>query len=103
MNQNIKIAIIILNYNSWKESIQEADLCHKLLGIEYKDIIIIDNASSNESYKMLSRVQKDKKFILLLSDSNQGYATGNNIGMKYAFEHNYKFGWILNNDLKLRT
>ena len=38
-------------------------------------------------------------FTLIKSDSNSGYAAGNNIGLKYAFKKKYKYSWILNNDI----
>lgn len=53
-----KIAIIILNYKSWEETVKEADLCNDLLHIDYKDIVIVDNASPNNSAEMLERERK---------------------------------------------
>lgn len=33
------------------------------------------------------------------SNTNAGYAAGNNIGMRYAYNKGYKYAWILNNDI----
>lgn len=94
-----ELAIIILNYISWQETIKEADLCNSLLHIDYSDIIIVDNASPNNSAEKLEKEQLNKNYILLKSNKNAGYAAGNNIGLKYAFKKGYKYAWILNNDI----
>ena len=90
---------MILNYNSWKETIQEADLCHRILQVEYRDILIIDNASPNDSAEMLEKESEKKRFVFIKADANCGYAAGNNIGLRYAFQNGYDYALILNNDI----
>lgn len=92
------LAVIILNYNSWQDTINEIEMVHKVLEIEYKDFIIVDNCSKNDSYKKLCEFAKGR-FEVILSKSNEGYAAGNNIGLKFAKENGYKYGWVLNNDI----
>lgn len=94
-----KVAVVILNYKSWKDTIKEAEICSSLLHIDYHNIIIVDNCSPNESYKELKKEAEVKKFVLIKSNSNQGYASGNNIGLRYAFKTGYDYAWILNNDI----
>lgn len=94
-----ELAIIILNYKSWKETIKEAELCNSLLCVDYNDIIIVDNASPNDSAVELEKEQINKGYIFLKSSTNSGYAAGNNIGMRYARGKGYKYAWILNNDI----
>ena len=93
------VAVIILNYKSWQETIQEADLCNEFLKIDYQNIIIVDDDSPNDSYEMLSKENVNRKYVLIKSEENKGYASGNNIGMKYAFNEGYKYALILNNDI----
>ena len=50
MDNKKDVAVIILNFKSWQETIQEADICNEFLGIDYENIIIVDNASPNDSY-----------------------------------------------------
>ena len=45
------IAVVILNYNSWQETLEEAQLVNRTCGINYEDIIIVDNNSPNNSEK----------------------------------------------------
>lgn len=94
-----KVAVIILNYKSWKETLEEARLCNERLGIPYEDIVIVDNASPNDSKQALAEAGNKKGFILLTSAENRGYAAGNNIGLRYAYENQYSYAWILNNDI----
>lgn len=99
MDNKKDVAVIILNFKSWQETIQEADICNEFLGIDYENIIIVDNASPNDSYVNLKSTSKEKNFILIKSENNNGYAAGNNIGMRYAYKVGYKYAWILNNDI----
>ena len=93
-----KIAVVILNYNTWKDSIQEADMLHNLCDVDYRNIIIVDNASLNESAEQLEN-NSSRGYVFIRSLENKGYAAGNNIGLKYAYEHGFHYAWILNNDI----
>ncbi len=93
------IAIIILNYVTWKETLKEVKLVKELLdNRSYKyEIVVVDNCSPNESYQQLSK--HTDEFTLIASSNNGGYAAGNNIGLAYATQKGYKYSWVLNNDI----
>ena len=88
-----RIAIIILNYNTWEDTLKEMEMVHNICKVNYQDFIIVDNASPNDSLKNL-RKNSEKGFVLLTSSKNKGYAAGNNIGLRYASENNYDYAWI---------
>lgn len=95
----VKVAIIILNYMTWNETLKEVDLIKRVIKdvqFEY-EIIVVDNCSPNESYDKL-KMHSDK-FTLIKSDVNGGYASGNNIALKYAYDKGYEYSLILNNDV----
>jgi glycosyltransferase involved in cell wall biosynthesis len=79
-----KISIVMPAYNAEKyleESI------NSILGQTFKDFefIIIDDASTDNSSRILQRFKrKDKRIILLKNKKNQGVARTRNIGMKIA-------------------
>lgn len=98
-----KCGILILNYYSWKNTLEMVDKCHFLFGVNYTDIIIVDNESPNESHDRLKNASEEKGYIYIPSGDNRGYAYGNNIGLKYAYENNYKYIWILNNDVVIKS
>ena len=89
------VSIIILNYNTWEDTLNEVENVHEVLNVPYKDIIVIDNQSTNDSKRYL----KGKDFVFIESDENGGYAKGNNIGLRYSYDNGYKYSLILNNDI----
>jgi GT2 family glycosyltransferase len=96
MNKLPKVYIIILNFNSYKDTIE----CIKSLeNISYSsyEIVIVDNKSRDNSVEEISKNCPNYK--LLLSKENFGYASGNNIGIKYALEQGAEYVCILNNDV----
>lgn len=95
---NSDVAVVILNYMSWQDTLAEIELCHERLHICYSDMIVVDNASPNESAEELMKAAKER-FVFLKSEENRGYAAGNNIGLRYAYAKGYKYAWILNNDI----
>lgn len=93
-----EVAVVILNYKSWRDTLNEIDMCHKEIGIDYENIIVVDNASPNESKEELEK-NSQLGYRFIYSTENNGYASGNNIGLKYAFNQGYKYALILNNDI----
>lgn len=91
-----KLFVIILNYNGWQdtlECVQSVENC------EYEDLVtvVVDNASTDGSYEiLLDRLSPN--VVLLRSETNIGYAGGNNIGIRYAQENGADFICVLNND-----
>jgi hypothetical protein len=94
-----RIAILILNWKKTAETI----LCVKsVLRISYWNykIFLIDNSADNKSCgKFQKEFGHNAKIRLLQTNSNLGYAGGNNYGSKIAFDDNYfDYLCILNND-----
>lgn len=90
-----KTAIIILNYNGAEDTVAcvksiESIACPA-------DVIVVDNASTDNSILLLTE-QLPFHVKLLTSDKNLGYAGGNNIGIRYAYDKGYQYICVLNND-----
>ena len=92
------VAAIILNYNSWEDTLKEAELVNEKAGIDWRDIIVVDNCSTDSSSQEL-KYRATGKYVFLKTNENKGYAFGNNVGLRYACEKGYKYAWILNNDI----
>ncbi len=91
-----KIAIIILNYNGLKNTIECINSVNKLKMTNCKlEIIVIDNNSRDNSKEIL---QKIKGIIFIKSNNNLGYAGGNNLGIKLALKKECQYILIINND-----
>ena len=95
-----ELAVIILNYKTWSDTIKEIEHIHNLFNIDYDNFVVIDNDSPNESYEKLNSYKINKNIVLIKSDVNAGYARGNNIGLKYAYKQGYKYALIVNNDVE---
>ncbi|WP_137497194.1 glycosyltransferase, partial [Escherichia coli] len=67
------------------------------LYIADKSIIEVKYEDRNK-YKTL----ENDKIILIQSPQNNGYASGNNIGIEFALnQENMKYVWVLNNDTEV--
>lgn len=96
MNTEPLVYIIILNYNGYTDTI---NCVENIKNINYKNykIVIIDNASTDESITILKNKFRD--CYIIQSDINNGYAGGNNLGIKFAINNNSDYICILNNDV----
>ncbi|BBO99520.1 glycosyltransferase family 2 protein [Sulfuriferula nivalis] len=119
---NKRIAIIILNWNGWKDSLE---CLESLRSLERQDfaIVVVDNASTDDSRAKLlewisthnpsahidaiinevdigsfHREFKNSEYIYIQSSSNGGFAAGNNLGIRLALQAGCEYVWLLNND-----
>lgn len=80
-----RFAFVILHYNSIDSTRKCIDSILQLQDLQEIGVVIVDNASPNQTGKVLENLYSDMKNIkvILLLD-NLGFARGNNIGFKYA-------------------
>ncbi len=97
MLKNPLVSIVILNYNSVEETKQCINSLKKITYDNY-NIIIVDNASKDNSYSILKELYNEE-YIILESQQNLGYADGNNLGIKYAMDNGADYICVLNNDV----
>lgn len=98
MNNFLKVSIIVLNWNNYKDT---KNCLLSLKGINYPnyEIIVIDNGSIDGSGKKLKEIFPSYTFIL--NKENLGYTGGNNLGIKIAIDGGADYILILNNDTKV--
>ena len=93
-----KVAIIVLNYNGWKDTIECLESLQRITYPNFQ-IIVVDNGSTDDS---LERIREKFTYLTLIETGrNLGYAGGNNIGIKKALENGAKYILIVNNDTKI--
>ena len=113
------VAIMILNWNGWQDSIACLESLSK---IDYNEYFVIlgDNGSTNPSKERLSayceangqnaywnKIEKplpeivNRKIFLYDLQSNYGFAKGNNILIELAAIHNPDYYLLLNNDTEV--
>ena len=96
---NKRVLIIVVTYNSTD---YVGDCFSSLQNISYPknfyEILMIDNASTDNS------VEIGKKFSdvkIIQNSKNLGFAAGNNLGFKYAVEHDFNYVYLLNADTEV--
>lgn len=96
------ICFVILHYMAVKQTIETANRILELQG--NKNIIIVDNASPNGSFKCLKNQYSNNDNVdLIYNNINLGFAKGNNIGYKYAKEkYNPDFIVVMNSDILIK-
>jgi GT2 family glycosyltransferase len=126
INLSLKSAIVIANWNGWKDTLACLD---SIACSTHKDnlVIVLDNASDNESWMQLtnwingysvsddlidnlpirdsriidqkvSSIDKSPRVCALRLDDNYGFAAANNIGINIAIDIGLEFVMLLNND-----
>lgn len=95
----IKIAIVILNYNSSGDCIKCVSYLKKQVEIEV-EIIIVDNCSCSEDLVIVEKLCKEEDCTLLINTENRGYSAGNNLGLRYVAKSGYQYVLIANPDME---
>lgn len=86
MNIYRHIACVILNYKKYDETMACVDSIRNQHYQNYS-IVIVENGSGNESWKMLNeQYAKSQDVFLIKSNDNLGFAKGNNLGIDYAHD-----------------
>ncbi len=89
------VYVIILNYNGMRY----LDACLSSLERQtypnYK-IVVFDNASTDGSADFIKKYFSN--IVLIQSETNHGFAKGNNIAIKYVLSQKADYAFLLNND-----
>lgn len=100
-NMNKKVSFVVLHYQDANMTIK---CIESILALKYSEsiaVVVVDNASPNESGKVIRKQYVDEKRVgVLINSKNMGFAKGNNIGYKYAKQIlGANIIVILNNDI----
>ncbi|OOM81533.1 N-glycosyltransferase [Clostridium puniceum] len=96
----MNVSFVILHYMTLEDTKECIESIEKNIDYDDYSIIIVDNASPNNTGKvLLTEYASDNKVTVIINDKNLGFAKGNNIGFKYA-KHEKKSDFIImmNND-----
>jgi GT2 family glycosyltransferase len=97
------VLISILNWNNAEKTLE----CIESLTDDYDicpfdvRILVIDNGSGANDYKMLSDARLHNSVEILRLEKNLGFTGGHNIAIEMAIKQNVDFIWLLNNDAKI--
>jgi len=88
-------AVIIVNWNGWRDTLQACASVIRWGGPNLK-LILVDNASTDDS---IVRIRKQLPAVELIANSvNAGFAGGCNLGIRRALDLGCKYILLLNND-----
>ena len=77
---------VVVNYNDYQTCIEFIKSTHNNKSI--KGVLIVDNNSTDGSYEILKKQERNYTGLTVIkSDKNGGYGYGNNIGIRYCFQH----------------
>lgn len=92
--QNIDVSIILINYNTLEETNQCIEsIFNHTKGVSF-EIIVVDNASPDNSGNKLSKIW-GQKIKVILNNENVGFGIANNIGVSHS---KGKYLFLLNTD-----
>lgn len=89
----MKVAVIIVEFNSAEETIQYVNQIGQYENIHR--IVIVDNASTDFGQVELLKQIQNEKVIILQSDKNGGYNYGNNFGIQYLEKIGEKYDYFI--------
>lgn len=89
------VAIVILNWNGWRDTIACLNSLSKLSYKAYK-IFVVDNGSKDDSVTRLRTF--DPSLEIIETGKNLGFAGGCNVGIRNALNGGFSYVWLLNND-----
>lgn len=91
------VAAVICNYNKRQYVLDCIQSVLESIFTDF-DIIVVDNASTDDSVKCIREKYGDK-VTLLVNKENLGGSGGFNTGIRYAMERGYSYVWCLDNDV----
>lgn len=99
--EKIDVCFIILHYMDQNLTERTVASISGLNDIHNSKIVIVDNASPNESGKKLKQLyEKNNSIEVIRSDINGGFATGNNLGYQLCkSKYDMDFVIVVNNDV----
>ncbi len=92
------VAILILNWNNYQDTKTCLESLESLT-YRYLKVILVDNGSDDGSLELLR--EHFPHLTILTSESNLGFAGGNNIGLRYILEEDIPYVLLLNNDTEV--
>ena len=101
MEKEQYFTFIVLHYNCFEETKACVDSILALEQSEQTQIVVMDNASVNDSLTRLQQTYGDNPQVHILhNESNEGFSAGNNKAYAYAKQHwDCVFVVFANNDL----
>jgi len=90
-----RVAVVVLNWNGAPDTIRCLASLHGLSSPP-ASIVVVDNGSTDDSVRKIRTACP--KITLIETGENLGFAAGCNVGIRYVFQQDPEYVWLLNND-----
>lgn len=98
-----KIGVVVLNYNNFEDTLICIESILVQMSVDVK-LVVVDNGSTNNSFEIIKKAFGEKENVIVLKNkTNLGYAKGNNVGIKYLIQAEYKYIFVANSDIKFES
>ncbi|CAM3129872.1 glycosyltransferase family 2 protein [Sporolactobacillus spathodeae] len=96
-----EVAVILVNWNNHKDTVECLDSFSDLSYKNFK-VYLVDNKSTDNSVNLINEHIASKKYTFtidfIMTEKNLGFAGGNNVALRKAYNSGSKYFWLLNND-----
>lgn len=99
-----EISVILINYNGKKyNDACIASILNSTIA-EYIQIVVVDNASTDDSLSALRDRWDDNEQVQILAlDDNYGFSKANNEGIRWSMKQGIDYYLLLNNDTEIES
>ena len=98
----VRFGFVVLNFVNYDDTIACVKSILKVNAVENYPIVVVDNASQNDSFSHLQREFRNTPCVnILLNESNGGYSVGNNRGIRFLREIGVENVIIATNDTEV--
>lgn len=98
--EQARVAVVVLNYHGADDTVACLDSL-KALDTSPADLVVIDNASSDDSVAAIRTAHPDAE--LVRNRENLGFGAGQNAVLERLVAEGFDWVWLVNNDLRVRS
>lgn len=101
MMNDSAIGVVILNYNTYQETVDCVRSIKNHTKGNYKIYIVDNNSTDCSGNKLKKKYDCEQNIEVIINKENRGYSAGNNIGIKKAILDEKDVVFIVNSDVEL--
>jgi GT2 family glycosyltransferase len=101
--EKTKISIVILTWNGLDDTLEVLKDIEKLEvdGMSAETIVVDNGSTDGTQQKLRNHKLKNMEFKLIETGVNLGFAGGNNVGIRDAYDRGSEYVIVMNNDIAL--
>lgn len=99
MLEHNRIGIITINWNGIEDTIECVNSLLRLSENTFHIYVVDNNSDNDEAMKLIETFKAISKVTIIRNKNNDGYAEGNNVGIRRAIADGWTdYFWLVNND-----